>query len=444
MTPEIEKAVGAALLDPRASTPRIPLGRAVAITNPLVARLRSRPEIEAVSTAGSLRRGQETVGDIRIIAACVDPTAAMDDLAHAPGLRLLQRSGRRLCVRTEREEVGVLFVNPSCAGSSLLHLTGSHAHLEGLRVLAHERGYQLQPSGLIPTDRDAAAIARSEEDIYAELGLPFIPPELREGGGEIEAARLGGLPALVAGSDIRGDLHMHSTWSDGADSVEAMVNTCRGFGYEYVAITDHSPHSQASRNLSLDDVGRQAEEIARLRDRYPDIGILHGCEVESLPDGSLDFPDRVLERFDFVIASVHERGGQEPAQLQERYLRAMRHPLVTLLAHPTNRFVPDQAGYDLDYDRLFAAAVETSTLLEINGSPAHLDLPAPLARRAIAAGALVAVSSDSHRASVLRSNMELGVTTARSGWVGRRHVVNTLPLCAVRAILARKRSVGSR
>ena len=196
-------------------------------------------------------------------------------------------------------------------------------------------------------------------------------------------------------------------------------------GYEYLAITDHSPHSAASRNLSTDSVKRQAEEIARLRERFPQITILHGCEVDILLDGRLDFSDRVLERFDIVLASLHEGGGQPPEQLMRRYLAAMRHPLVTLITHPTNRLLPHRPGYDLDYDRLFAAAVETGTVVEIDGAPSHLDLDGALARRAIAAGATVAIDSDCHRAEMLDRQMRMGIMTARRGWVEPRHVLNT-------------------
>jgi DNA polymerase (family 10) len=233
---------------------------------------------------------------------------------------------------------------------------------------------------------------------------------------------------------------MHSTWSDGRDSIEAMVKGCRALGYDYIAMTDHSPHSAATRNLTIDGVKRQAEEIEALRERYRDITILHGCEVDILPDGRLDFPDRVLERFDIVLASLHDRAGHGPDQLMRRYLHAMRHPLVAMITHPTNRVVPHRLGYDLDYAELFDAAVGTQTIVEVDGSPAHLDLDGPLARRAIAAGATMAVDSDSHRADMLGRQMHLGVVTARRGWVEPRHVLNTRPLADVRAAIARKRA----
>jgi DNA polymerase (family 10) len=282
--------------------------------------------------------------------------------------------------------------------------------------------------------------APHEDDIYRALGLPTIPPEIRNGDEEVAMAARGEVPALVTRADIRGDLHMHSTWSDGRDSVEAMVAACRTLGYEYMAITDHSPTSAATRNLTIDAVKRQAEEIDALRERYPEIAILHGCEADILSDGRLDFPDRVLERFDIVLASLHESYGQGRDQLLKRYLAALRHPLVAMITHPTNRLVPHRAGYELDYDRLFEAAAETHTIVEIDGSPSHLDLDGPMARRAIAAGAEVAVDSDCHRAEMLERQMQLGLLTARRGWVEPRHVLNTRPLADVRAAIARKRA----
>jgi DNA polymerase (family 10) len=219
-----------------------------------------------------------------------------------------------------------------------------------------------------------------------------------------------------------------------------MVAAALALGYEYVAITDHSQSSAAVRNLTTDGVKRQAAEIAAVRERYPDIVILHGCEVDILPDGRLDFPDRILEEFDIVLASLHERAGHGPDQLLKRYRSAMRHPLVSLITHPANRLVPHRAPYELDYDRLFELAAETRTLLEIDGAPGHLDLDGAHARRAVAAGAMLAIDSDCHRADLLERQMQLGIVMARRGWVEPRHVLNTRPIAEVRDAVARKRA----
>jgi len=425
----IESAIAGILPGLRAAIPRIPLGRAVAIIEPVLARLRLLPEVEWALPSGSLRRGQDTVGDLELVASAVNPTAAIEELTHLPeAVRVLHRSERRVYVRVDRMQLGMRVSYPQTAGTALLLSTGSAAHLDKLRQIARERGVAFP----FP--------ASAEEEIYAGLGLPYIPPEIRDGDEEIRRAREGTLPALVSRADIRGDLHMHSTWSDGRDPIEAMVSACRSLGYEYLAITDHSQRSAASRNLSLEGVKRQAEEIALLRERYPEIAILHGCEVDILPDGRLDFPDRVLAGLDIVLASLHDRAGHPPDQLLQRYLTATRHPLVNIITHPTNRLVPHQRGYDLDYASLFEASVDTGTVVEIDGAPSHLDLDGARAREAIAAGATVVIDSDSHRADSLDRQMRLGILTARRGWVEPRQVLNARPLADIRALVARKRS----
>jgi DNA polymerase (family X) len=435
----IEQAIAAALPNLRRTVSRIPLGRAVALAQPALARLRSLPSINWATPSGSLRRGSDTVGDLELVASTSRPDEAIDTLLQLPDVvRCLHRGARRLYLLLERVQLGVRLPEPASAGAVLLHATGSAAHLAALRARAASSGLTLTTTGIRSADGTVVPAA-TEEQIYEALGIPFIPPEIREGGDEIDAAVANTLPALLTKQDIRGDLHMHSDFSDGRDPVETMVRQCRELGYEYVAITDHSPHSAASRNLSADSILRQADEIARLRERYSDIAILHGCEVDILPDGRLDFPDRVLEGLDIVLASLHERAGQSADQLLRRYEAAMKNPLVTLITHPTNRLVPHRDGYDLDYERLFELAVETGTCVEIDGSPAHLDLDGALARRATAAGATIAVDSDCHRAELLEMQMDLGVTTARRGWVECRHVINTRPLADVRAVIDAKR-----
>jgi DNA polymerase (family X) len=437
----VERAVGAALAGLRQAVPRIPLGRATAMADPLMAQLRSLPGIGEVSPAGSLRRGQDTVGDVEIVVSSADPSSAIEEVLRHPGIvRVLHRSSRRVYVLLERAQIGIRFVEPAVFGSTLLNLTGSATHVAALGALARDRGWRLRVDGLQPGDTALPAIAGAEEAIYAALDLPFIPPEIRENGDEIVAAQRRALPQLVSQSDLRGDLHVHSTWSDGNDSIEAMVNGCRALGYQYVAVADHSPRAPSSHNLSVRDVAAQADEIAALREKYTDIAILHSCEVDILADGTLDLHDRVLERFDLVLVSLHDRAGHGREQLRRRYLRAMRHPLVTLVTHPTNRLVGQQAPYDLDCDQLFAAAAQTGTALEIDGSPAHLDLDGVLARRATAEGAMLAISSDAHRARSLKRHMQLGITTARRGWVEPRHVINAQPLEELRALVARKRA----
>jgi DNA polymerase (family 10) len=285
-----------------------------------------------------------------------------------------------------------------------------------------------------------AITVSTEEEFYTSLALPYIVPELREGGGEIEAADRGELPELVSDLHIRGDLHMHSTWSDGRDSIEAMVHACRQLGYEYIAITDHSQRAWSSRKLAVEDVPRQREEIEELRSRVTGIHVLHGIEVDILKDGSLDFEDELLAGFDVVLASLHDHGGQEGPELTDRYLKAIRHPLVNIITHPANRSPALSSGYDVDFDEMFATAAETGTAMEIDGAPGHLDLDGSLARRAATAGVTLTIDSDCHRAEALGRQMRFGVGTARRGWIEPRDVLNTRSVSAVREFIARKRA----
>ena len=438
--PEVEERIRAALPNLRALVPRIALGRAAAIAEPFLTALRATPEVTWAEPTGSLRRGEDMIGDIEILAPSADPSAVIDAVQRLPqSSRALYRSDRRIYVLSERSQIAVRVPEPSRAGGTLLYLTGSTGHIDALREHARARGLTFGPDGLVAADGTLLAAA-TEDEIYRALDLPWIPAEIRQGNGEVAAAAQGQLPQLVARRDIRGDLHMHSTYSDGRDAVETMVAASRALGYEYIAITDHSQRSAASHNLTVDDVRRQADEIAALRERFADIAILHGCEVDILPDGRLDFVDQVLTQFDVVLASLHDEAGQAPEQLLKRYTAAMRHPLVSIITHPSNRMVPHRRGYDIDYDRLFELAAETASIVEVDGAPGHLDLDGALARRAVAAGATLVINSDCHRAELLDRQMTFGITMARRGWVEPRHVVNTRPLDAVRAAIAAKRS----
>jgi DNA polymerase (family 10) len=436
----VETAIVRVLPHLRSDATRVPLGRALAITEPILTQLRAMPGVDWAEPVGSLRRRQDMVGDIEIVAPTVDPGRVFDQLAATTRIaRSLLRNSRRFYFLLDGVQIGVRCPPPHRGGAALINLTGNPKHVARLADLATARGWSLDPHGLHKND-GTAAVAGSEEAIYAALGLPFIAPELREAAGEIEAATAGTLPGLVTIADIRGDLHMHSNWSDGRDSIEVMVTTAAALGYDYVAITDHSEHSAASRSLLRDDVARQAEAIAGVREQYPHIVVLHGCEVDILPNGTLDFPDAILQRFDIVLASLHDRAGHSPDKLQRRYARAMQHPLVNIITHPANRHVPHRSGYPLNWDQVFAEAFETGTVLEIDGAPSHLDMDGALARRAVASGVLVSIDSDCHRADLLGRQMQMGLGMARRGWVEPRHVINTRPIAEIRALIAAKRS----
>jgi DNA polymerase (family 10) len=404
---------------------RLTLGRAADITEQVLAAVaRCCPAIDLLTAAGDVRRFESLVSAIVIVGRATDPAAAIDAVSQMPGVDdVRHRGSRRAIVAMQQVEVDIRVAAPDDYGTVLFNATGSRAHLRAVHDRRHQRP-RLSPG---------------EEALYAHAGLPFIPPELRENAGEIEAAAAGTLPVLVQREHIRGDLHMHTVYSDGADSLEAMVAECSALGYEYIAITDHSERAGASRTLSRGDLDRQRDHIAAVRERYPRMTILHGVEVDIMPDGRLDFEDAVLERLDIVLASLHDSAQQDGKRLTARCIRAIRHPLVTIITHPANRLVGRRSGYPLDYDAVYAAAVESGTALEVDGAPSHLDLDGEHARRAIAAGVTLTIDSDCHRARSLQRQMAFGIGTARRGWVEPAHVLNTRPIAEVRAFIAAKR-----
>jgi len=418
----LRPAAGALELEAR----MIPLGRAWEIATTFVDEAaRACPAIELFIAAGDVRRCEPLVSSIVVVGRASDPPGAIDALSGSSTVdHVLHRSGRRAILLTRQGELDVRVAAPDEYGTVLFTATGSRAHLHAMRQL-----------------RGRPKLVAREEDVYAQAGLPFIPAELRQGTGEVEAASAGTLPGLVSREHIRGDLHLHTTYSDGGDTLEAMVAACSALGYEYIAITDHSERAAASRTLTRADLGRQRDEIARIRERYPQLEILHGVEADIMPDGRLDFPDAALEALDIVLASLHDSAGHDAKALTRRAVQAIRHPLVTVFTHPANRIVGRRAGYPLDFDALYAAAAETGTALEVDGAPAHIDLDGEHARAAIAAGVTLTIDSDCHRARWLDRQMRFGIGTARRGWVEPRHVLNARPLADVRAFIAAKRAL---
>jgi DNA polymerase (family 10) len=450
LDPALLRRVHDALPALRAAGRGIPLGRAWSrmerLGETLAERLDPAPRLTPL---GSLRRFAPVVGDIEVLAEDggdagglpADDVAAgvlLDAVAAAMGPQIVHRGRRTATLIVDDEHVTLRVAGPAERGTMRLFHTGATAHLRDLEARARQRGLVLAPTGLFRND-EARLPCSDEESVYGHLDLPWVAPELRHGAGEVAAAEAGALPRPVETGDIRGDLHTHTLFSDGRDSVEAMVRAARALGYEYIAITDHSPSATASRVLSRERLARQAEDVAAARRRVEGITVLHGVEVDILPDGSLDFPDEVLAGLDLVLASLHEAAGQPPDVLLERYLAAMRHPLVTIVTHPANRMPGRDEGYALDFEALFAAAAETGTIVEVDGGPTHLDLDGALAARAIATGAWIAIDSDAHDASRLGRQMRFGVGTARRGGVTAAQVVNTRPLDELRALIRRKR-----
>ncbi len=401
--------------------------------------LRDHPAVEAVHPAGSIRRGRETIGDIDILVASDQPAAVIDAFAALPlAKEMLARGPTRASILTrDNLQIDCRVIRPPEYGSALQYFTGSKDHNIALRAVAMSRGWKLSEYGLF--DQRGGRVAGGDEDeVYRALGLDPMPPELRENRGELAAAAQHRLPKLVALGAVRGDLHAHTDWSDGHDSAERMVEAAIARGYEYLALTDHSRSLGVAGGLSVERLREQHRLIERLNERYAPFRVLHGAEIDILPNGELDYPDEVLAELDLVTVSVHSSFRQPGARMTARITRALRNPYVDVLNHPSGRLLLRRPAHQADIEALIRVAAETGVALEIDGQPDRLDLDDGWARRATAAGVLLACNSDAHGARQLEY-VRYAVTTARRGWVETQNVLNTWPLRRLLAHLRRRR-----
>ncbi|HEX6654262.1 MAG TPA: DNA polymerase/3'-5' exonuclease PolX [Thermoleophilaceae bacterium] len=416
---------------------RVLLSKALPVAEELVEALREHPAAIRVELAGSARRLAETVKDVDIVAASSDPAAlskAFSELEPVDSVSTSGEAGAK-AVTHSGLPVDLRIVPEEAFGNLLQHFTGSGRHNEALRTEAVRRGLHVSEYGIADDETGTSEAFTTEEEVYERLGMQHIPPELRENRGELEAARKGKLPDLIELSDIRGDLHMHTTLSDGHATLEEMAEAARELGYEYVAMTDHSATHGFGNDVTPKALLGRVEEIRAL----PDVGIavLAGTETNVLPDGSLDYADDVLEQLDWVVASLHTSFRLSEKEQTKRMLKAMEHPLVDVIGHPTGRLIESREAYALDLDAVIAKAVETGTFLEINANPDRRDLNDVYARAAAEAGVTLMIDSDAHWPRTLK-NMRYGVATARRAWLTREHVGNTRPW----AELARLRKRG--
>ncbi len=405
---------------------RLPIGDVLPYVRMVLRRLEEVEVVRNVTVAGSLRRFRETIRDVDIIATSDAPSAAFDLFLSLPGIKeVVARGPTKLSVLNERGlQIDFRIVPHESYGSLLQHFTGSKEHNVALREYALRRGQSLSEYGIAGVETGERQLFAAETEFYAALDLPWIPPELREGTGEIEAGLAGALPALLETGDIRGDLHMHTDWSDGTASLEAMVEAAIGRGYEYVAVTDHSPSRGGDPGgLSVDRLHRQREALAVVRERHPEIHILHGTEVDIKNDGSLDFADEVLAELDWVVASIHSSFSLSQEQMTRRMVSAIANPHVDLIGHPTGRILGRRPPYELNMEAVFEAAAEHGTALEVNSFPQRLDLKDSYVRRAVEMGIPIAVDTDAHSIAEL-NQLEFGVRVARRGWATAAGVVN--------------------
>ncbi|MCX7622584.1 MAG: DNA polymerase/3'-5' exonuclease PolX [Thermomicrobium sp.] len=430
-------------------TKRLLLGVALPVAEAVVEALRQVPAVREIDPAGSLRRMKETIGDIDILVGSERPQEVVDTFIRLPMVKEVLAVGptRPSILTREDLQVDLRVVHPDEYGSALLYFTGSKEHNIALRTLVQERGWKLSEYGLFDESGERLA-SRTEHEIYALLGMDWIPPELRENRGEIQAALAHRLPKLVEQREIRGDLHAHTDWSDGHDSLERMVQAAVARGYEYLVISDHSPSLTVARGLTPERLREQRRLIDELNERYAPFRILQGAEVNIHPDGSLDYPDEVLAELDVVIVSVHSAFDMPSERMTERVVRALSNPHVDILGHPTGRLLNARLPYEIDLDAVLDAAAEYGVAIEVNGQPDRLDLPDIWVQRAIARGIVIACTSDAHSTRQL-DNMRWSVATARRGWAEARHVLNTRSHGELVAWLAehrerRARPLGSR
>lgn len=416
----------------RHQTGRILLGAAAAAAQGLLERLRSLPEVEAAEPAGSLRRRRETIGDLDLLVASRRPEKVMATFTGLPQVdRVLgQGDTKASVVLKDGLRVQLWVHRPDRFGSALQYATGAKDHNVRLRELALKSGLSLSEHGF-KEEGGEEILCATEAQVYETLNLPWIPPELREDRGEVEAAEQGQLPELITTDSIRGDLHTHTDWSDGRATLAEMVQAAIAEGYRYLVISDHSRSLAVANGLSLERLKEQRLAIDAMQAEVGEaIRLLQGSEVEILADGSLDYPDEVLAGLDLVVASLHTSLRQPREKVTARLLNAIRNPNVDIIGHPTGRLLGRRDAADLEMEAILAAAAEAGTVLEINANPERLDLNDGHARRAVELGCMLAINTDAHEPDHFHF-MEFGVATARRGWVEPSSVLNTWPLDAL-------------
>ena len=415
---------------------RFQLAVATQYAEALITYLKEAPGVKRVVVAGSYRRAKETVGDLDILITATPGSPVTDRFVSYPEVdEILAHGATKASVRLAcKLQVDVRVVQEDSYGAALQYFTGSKTHSVALRQLAQQRGLKLNEYGLFKGDRSVAGA--TEESVYAAVGLPWIPPELRENRGEFEAARAGCLPALVEVADLKGDLHAHTKATDGRHSIREMTEAVQARGLEYLAITDHSRRLTMAKGLDPKRLFEQLEEIDQLNEMLSGITILKGIEVDILEDGSLDLSDEDLRRLDLVIGAVHSHFRLSREKQTERILRAMDRPCFTILAHPSGRLIDERAPYDVDMARIIRHARERGCFLEVNAHPVRLDLTDTDCRMAKEEGVMLSINSDAHSTLDL-GNLRHGVGQARRGWLEKSDVLNTRSLQVLRPLLKR-------
>lgn len=406
---------------------RQPLGKVLLYANDILKHLKKKAPVKKLTIAGSIRRWKDTIKDIDILATSENPKEVMDTFVHLPHVKevLMHGPTKSSVIIFEGLQVDLRVVEEDSFGAALAYFTGSKAHNIRLREMAVKSGLKINEYGVFREKDNKKIGGKEEEDIYRILGLPYIPPELREDTGEIEAAITGRLPQLVELKDIKGDLHVHSKWSDGSHDFEELIQEAKKRRYEYIAITDHSKGLGIARGLNAERLMEEKKEIDAINKRLKGFRLIVGTEVDIRSDGHMDFPDDILREMDIVVASIHSGFKQNREQITKRLVSAMRNPYVSVIAHPTGRLIGEREPYDVDMNEVLKVAKETRTAIEINAYPLRLDLNDIYAKMAKEMGVPIVISTDTHITSQF-DYMAYGVSIARRGWLGKSDILNTM------------------
>ena len=413
-------------------TDRFPIGRVLPIAEDMLKKLRDAAPVKEIAIAGSLRRWKDTIKDIDMLATSRDPKKVMNVFTRLPHVKevLMKGPTKSSIVTRENIQVDLRVVEEDSVGAALAYFTGSKAHNIRLREMAVKKGLKINEYGVFDVKTNKKIGGKNEADIYKALGLLFIPPELREDTGEIEAAFERKLPELFELSDIKGDLHVHTKYSDGSHDIEELVDEARKRGYKYIAITDHSKGLGVARGMSIEKLLEQNKKIEAVNKRLKNFFLLSGVEMDIRSDGTMDYPDEVLKKLDIVIASIHSGFRQSKEQLTKRLVSAMKNPFVSIIAHPTGRLIGERDAYDVDIDEVLMTARDTGAAIEVNAYPLRLDLSDIYIRKAKGMGIPLAISTDAHVAYQF-DFMRYGVGIARRGWLEKKDVLNTYPYKAL-------------
>ncbi len=423
--PVVEKNILKSIEFSRKSKGRVLLGYALPAAEQIVERLRQMKEVQRADVGGSLRRRRETIGDIDILVTSSNPGKVIDFFTKMPDVQqVLAKGPTKSSIRIENIQADLRVLPDNIYGAALLYFTGNQQHNIELRKIAIQKRMKLSEYGLFDKRTNKLIAGKTEEEVYKKLGMDYIEPEIREDEGEIQAAMQHRLPKLIGYGDIKGDLQMHTRWSDGSNTIEEMALAAKKLGYEYIAITDHSGHLGIAKALDKKRILEQRNEIDKANKKVKGIAILQGTEVDISSDGSVEMEDNVLKQLDVVVASVHSGFKTPKDKMTKRVMKAMENEHVDIIAHPTGRLIQKREPFEIDLDAFFDKAKETGTVLEINAYPERLDLRDSHVRAAIKAGVKLVISTDAHHADQLNF-MRFGIATARRGWAEKKDIINT-------------------